>query len=239
MTQEFDEILNFDAFTVAEKATGKSYKDDEETKLLGLHLFIQAAQRKKEELALRGDTYMSMTFVDFVRVTNDLGFTEIFSEQFTNRFHPEETEERKVFWKNGILLTANSYHQSLNSAKVYYNWKPSSQPFPTQEEIEQGAGASHLFTSSGSWHGFASKHGSDTPWEKLVWSGDHDARDGLRNTLENLQSHGEFLGTWVHQPHLWFINNDKESDDYQKINQAVIAQFPEEIQQAIKGKTEA
>lgn len=219
MTNEFDNMLNLDPLLEAEKITGQSYKDDEETLSLGMLLHMAKSKQVREELSLRNDTHFGISWTDALAIYEDLGFVEVFSEEFVDKgFYkkdPEKTEVFKVFWRNGFLLTAESYSKqtTLNSSNLYYNWIPNDEK------------SAYHHTSSG--------HYDKNSDEVLVWSGDHDAREGLRNIISNLESNGEILDQWQFVPWLWFLNfsvTKEENYDYRTENTRVISHFPAEVQ---------
>lgn len=222
MTTEFDDMLNTDPILEAEKLTGKSYKEDEETLHLGVLMHIAKGRAVSEELSLRNDTHMRVTWEDALAIYADLGFVEVFSEDFVDNSYDElRTETYKVFWRNGFLLTAESYwdHKSVNSSNIYYNWAPN-------EDVERP----HHFTSSGFYNTEAYDNG------EKIWIGYHDAREGLRNIISNLESHGKILENWVEAPFLWLLNFSvpkQEGYSYKDENKRVISKFPNSVQDAI------
>lgn len=222
MTNEFDNMLNLDPLLEAEKITGQSYKDDEETLSLGMLLHMAKSKQVREELSLRNDTHFRVSWDEALAIYEDLGFVEVFSEEFVDKgFYkdePDKTEVFKVFWRNGFLLTAESYSKqtTLNSSKIYYNWIPNDEK------------KAHHYTSSGSY----SKNSEDV----LVWAGDHDAREGLRNIISNLESNGEILDQWQFVPFLWLLNFSVPGQDgyiFHEENQRVISHFPQAIQEKV------
>ena len=62
---DLDTLLNGDSLATAETITGKSYKEDERTSLLGLFINMQAADLKKKVLSERGDSTFSMKMKDY------------------------------------------------------------------------------------------------------------------------------------------------------------------------------
>lgn len=223
MTAEFDKMMNMDPLGEAEKMTGLSYKDDEETMHLGMLLHMAKNKAVANEMALRNDTHLGISWDDALAIYEDLGFVEIFSEDFVDHgFYEDEkpkTECYKVFWRNGFLLTAESYYNqsAVNSSKLYYNWIPA-----------EGLERTYAFTSSGGFDW--------TEDDVKVWGGDHDARVGLRNIIDNLERNGEILDEWLFPPLLWMVNFSVTKDEdysFEQENERLIAQFPEDIQKAI------
>jgi hypothetical protein len=207
-----ENLLSVDPLGVAETLTGKSYKDDAGTMSLGFFLAGQHNASKLEALAAAGDTRHGITYDEFERLVLEHGFESILKENF-------KSEVYQIFWHpEGLLLASESFHRTtLNTAKVYYNWKP------YDREI------GYRVISSGHYT------------ENLVWSGDHDAREGLFFNLDRLRENGSFLPVWEERPWLWLLNyTDSKVDgyDHEAITASKIARFPEDIQASIKGEDE-
>lgn len=126
--QETDAFLEADAIQMAEDMTGEKVGDG-----LAMLLHMTHSHSKNAFLASNKDSHMGMSFDDFVALALSLGFVEIYSEIFNPapKWEPA-SEEFKVFWRNGILLTCESYGRkregkkdakgSINSAKTYFQY---------------------------------------------------------------------------------------------------------------------
>lgn len=185
-TSYFEQMLSFDPLAEAENITGKSYKEDEETKLLGLALHLRHAQLKKTELSLRDDTYYGMTMEDYLRVLGDLGFEKVH----------EAPSERDgdidyLFWHSTdhLLLTTDTYGKTVNAATVYFNCR-----FPNIEAMRN-------LPLSGYLVGDLYDQGD------FVWSGYLHAREGLRQTVGILRDRGQCIA-WVENPLIRKIPED-------------------------------
>lgn len=238
---EFDDMMNTDPLLAAERITGLSYKEDSETLKLGMLLTARLADKKEDELSIRNDTHMRISFDEAIEIFKDLGFEEIYSEAFdyTSPFQESREEFFKIFWRNdGLLLFVDSYanstsedgvrNYSMNSANVYYNWVPN--------DVE----GSFLYTSSGGFSIFRDGERIPTREEPIdgdnwVWTGNHDARQGIRHNIARLEDNGTFLAQWKIQPFLWLLNIEEQGNDdnYKGINERKIAQFPKHVQDAI------
>lgn len=217
MTDEFQKILDFDALAQAERLTGQSYKEDKMTEVIGLHLHLQSVQRKKEELALRGDTYFSMKFKELLKIYGELGFVDVHSHSFTNTYG--NTDDFVVLWHpEGILATAESYtfgvedrEPVVNNTKIYFNWKPNDQDapwsFPMSGRIVAG-----------------------------VWVGNIDVREGLRHYLSRFRSEGSFVNPWLERDFMWLVDYSQakvEGYDHKAITNGVLDTLPTEVKDSI------
>ncbi len=151
--------LRFDPLGEAERLTGESYKEDQFTSDLGLLLALEHNARKARLLTDTNDSYFSMDFIPTLDLYANLGFTEVYREEFAG--NNENTETYVILWHpDGILATCESYAStSRNSTKVYYNYRHNGVGYP-------GYG----LTSSGSMHGdvwlvtTTPARGSGTTW---------------------------------------------------------------------------
>lgn len=208
----FDDLLRYDPLTHAETLTGEDYKTDERTSALGLALHLQHSRLKKLELEARDDTHYGTPFWNTLRIYTALGFEPVHAHLFPSSRQYHASDRFVVLWRpDGVLATLESYGDSTNSTKIYYNWRPN-------EDVE-------------GWSFMSSGH-----WLDGVLVGDHDARQGLRHTLSRLEGNGTFLDTWVERPFLWFLDYSQtrvEDYDYQLINEECIQRLPEHVREAI------
>jgi len=214
---EFSDLLKTDALADAERITGKSYKDDEETMRLGfgLHLVLGAAKEAAAKAAR--DSYFSMNLAETLALYADMGFTEVLCDEFGGISYGTESapaETYRILWRDGILATVES-HQGThrNATKVYYNVA--------------------VHDRSDLW----SRISSGSMTDGGVWVGDHDAREGIRTNLARLGEIGTFLSTWVKRPFLWLVTyaESKGDYDYAAINAERISRLPADVQAAIGG----
>ena len=217
MKSELEHALDYDALDTAERITGLSYKKTDAVAFLGMALMQENNAKKDALLAETADTHWGQTFSEWIGTVEAMGFKEMSSEKI------EGTEDEfKIFWRDGILLTVESYcgGKSVNSAKAYFNYKG---PRNAMRHCSNG---------------FAG--GTD---EAPIWEGSYDSREGLKFTLEKMQAEGEFLKAWVKQPFLWLLTyrDTKEEDytpkkyDYTTINKRRIENLPSVVQAAILG----
>lgn len=218
---DFDDILNFDPLLEAEKLTGKSYKDDRETMLMGAGLAILQNEQKEMELGLRGDSYYNISYSEYLEILADLGFQEVYSEEFVSRWE-QAREQFRVFWRDGILLTTESYMgKSLNSATAYFN-----------AEFEDG-NAPWRMSLSGCLDGEA----YDGDPRRYIWCGYFDAREGIRHRLAQMEGQAKFLPKWTNERIYVSLLNYMESkvdfDEYDRIREMKLTLLPEHVRQAM------
>lgn len=222
MPDYLDKLLGTDGLAEAEKITGKSYKEDEDTMRLGFGLHIANTEAKAQALRERGDTTFSFSWDDTVRIFRELGFSIVHGHRFDGGYAGHEDERFVVLWRpDGVLATAESYGRDRNTANLYYNWRPTS---------EEALGNTYEFTSSGGFHTESYDRG------EKVWVGQHDVREAMRYKLSKLEAHGEFLPAWVERPFLWLLDYSQPKVagyDYTSINEDVIASLPEHVRSAI------
>lgn len=208
--EDISRLLTFDPLSAAEKMSGDSYKDSPATMALGLALAMNHNAAKAAALQETSDSYFSMDFAGQLAVFADLGFTEVYREEFAGTYGPDTYI---ILWHaDGILATCESYNGTdRNAAKVYYNFRQADGGYP-----------GYPLTSSGRMYGD-------------VWVGDHDAREGIRHNLDALRAAGEFLPQWTERPFLWLLNYSEEEGnyDYVAINASKIARLPDEVRAAI------
>jgi hypothetical protein len=186
----FDELLKIDPLALAEKLTGKSYKEDKDTSHLGLGLAMLVNQRKRDELSTRDDTYHGSSYADAIRIIEELGFQFVYVEQQQQQQQqPDGKDEMRLYWRAGILLFVESYAgKRVNNISIHYNWRHA----PDLEDRFN-------LTSSGHYHTESYDAGEH------VWIGQHDVREAFRHKLALLEANGKFLETWVECPFIYVV----------------------------------
>ena len=196
------DLKRFDPLDFAEKITGKDSHSDDNTVWLGMGLMQENKAALNKELLATGDTVFSMAGEDYLNAAESFGFGAGWSAEFG------EGEKECILYRiDGLLLYADSYQGGRNSAKVWYNWKPSNMDFP------------RYITSSGGM-----RNG--------VWCGDHDAREGLNHAMLDLAEYGEFLNPWKECPFLWLLNHEDskvEGYSHKDITKSKVDQLPAEV----------
>ena len=211
---EIPEMLEVDPLSLAEKMTGKSYKEDSGTLQLGMLLHLKHVQQTAAVLKACGDSQFAEPLESYLSIIKAEGFEEVLcmpiqDPEFshTNQFH--------IFWHpDGILLVFDTYFgNGVSGGKFYYNWRP-------KEGLEQ-------------WYRYVSSGGMK---EGRVWVGDHDCREAIRHHIADLRANGVFLKKWVERPFLWllhYMDTKVEGYDYAAINEERIARLPKHVRDAI------
>lgn len=231
LKEEANNLLKFDAIDAAEKITGDDYCDSQDTASLGMILMTSASQRKRAVFDLLSDTHFNINYGDFQKIAILAGFKIVLQENIPN---PEQKDVFQIWWNDkGILMKSESYYlgksedveSRINSATIYYNWKPNADLLNP-----------HRFVSSGSF---------DEHNEGMVLSGYHDVREGMKIKIGGLEQNGTFLKQWIRSPSVWLINymesrgcmkKSRNGFDYQVINARRISLLPQHIQEAIRGE---
>ena len=221
MTDELDKVLRFDALDTAEKLTGKSCKEDEDTELFGMAMFLENNNNKDKLLQQNDDTTFSNSVENYVRIIEDMGFEKGLVLDFKNPRGGNRQEKMFVYGhrEKGIILKFDTYNEGrVNAGKYYYCWRP----YDLEEFREARVGA----TSSGGWDGFKE---DDDNYEEVYWCGDHDCREAVRHNIGKLAQWGDFLPVWPKCPFMWLLHyGDTAVHGYnhKKITEERIAVLP-------------
>jgi hypothetical protein len=218
-----DEVLRYDPLDTAERIHGRG---SDESVDLGLALALVHNKTKRDMLVTLCDTTYGDSVKRFVAIAQDLGFEAVLQVPFEGRAYEDQTPPAETFHvmahRDGMLLVFDTYFtNSVNSAKVYYNW------------LKLSDTDTYHVISSGSWHRYDDATGLG------VWAGDHDAREALRHKVSGLRNTGKFLACWERQPFLWllhYMDTKQPGYDYKSINQQRIASLPMWVQTMITPK---
>lgn len=214
--EDIDALLKFDPLAEAEKVTGRSYKDDEGTMWLGMGLLAASGDAKAAALSHAGDTHMRISYQDAVSVFTGLGFEPVLTEEFNGGYEGHERETYQILWHpDGILATLESYGEGLNSGQVLYNWLA-----PDEEAYGRNVSSGRGIQDPRGW----------------ILVGHHDAREGVKRTIQRMRSKGRFLSTWRERPFLWLLNyveGRDQSGAYRELTEARIAALPTYVREAI------
>lgn len=216
-----DRLLSFDPLAEAERVTRNSYKDDKGTMALGFLMHLDHGVEKRDALKAADDSWFNMNLADTLDLYRRMGFVEVLCDEFTGRTYsgePAPTETFRILWHDkGILATVESHGGTRrNATKVYYNVAV------TSPDWYQHISSGHLAGAN----------------DRKVWVGDHDAREGVRHNLAQLEGVGDFLPVWVERPFLWlltYMDTDVDGCDYKAINAERIGRLPQHVQDAIGG----
>jgi len=120
-------ILNFDSFKEAEKITGKDYKKDEKTEIIGSLMKMHHSAIKEKILKSMNDTYYAISFEDFLNVFNENNSLFNFEIAYENEFIGEgKYKEKEIIYCNinkGIFIFVHSHNMHLNDCTIYMQIK--------------------------------------------------------------------------------------------------------------------
>lgn len=161
MDNKIKKLQSEDPLLIAEKITGKSYKEDERTSMLGMALHIQKGEVMEKLMDAADDTKFSETTEEYIRKITDFGFVKLYQEEFLAKGWGDGEvigERLYIFWheKYSILLSFDTFRGSRNGGKMYYNWSPN--------DIYDR----YSYTSSGSFRGlyWKSDFSEEIPYEE-------------------------------------------------------------------------
>lgn len=217
-SKNLGEILKKDPLHIAEQITGKSYKEDKDTSVLGMGLHIAHTANKKQMLKNDKDSYMGMSYKLYIDLLEELGFKQILMVQFESQWN--DRDKFFVFWRDdGILLKFDTFSgETVNGGSFFYNWKPN--------DIKEMGGA----TSSGGFDDC----GHEDDHSKWVWYGNHDCREAIRFHIKQLEEFGSFVTPWEKIPFLWLCHHgDKDKngkqDNYKEIGLERSQKLPKRV----------
>ena len=228
-----EKSLHIDALDLAERMSGKSYKEDEETGMLGMSLQMMLSAQKKQLLQEQDDIHHGSGIEEYLRIMKELGFEIVYTEPFSVRQNPNEpitNEMYYIMWHptRFILASIESYDKtSLNSSKWYFAYKPIS----SDDYYKQN------FHFSGSWYGAR----EDLPRSEWVWVGNWDAREAIKHEIIKCDMSGKF----VEWPCTQFLQLNTygdwkkcESHNYSPADEMTKKRFnalPDHVKSVIKG----
>ena len=142
--EQFKKILNFDSLAEAEKITGKSYKEDEDTSMLGMLMHMKMSEEKKRLLIGSNDTHFGMTEAEALQIFKMNGFKIVLQDPFINEDDIEERFYVLFDYENSILLSFDTHTwgddgswaksgktvppPSFNGGNVYFNYASQKHP---------------------------------------------------------------------------------------------------------------
>lgn len=147
------------------------------------------AEERARVLHERGDTVRNDDLGRYLGIAEKLGFGLVYDEVFSDRdgetdcwygvlFHPE----------HGAVLEIDTYRgaDTVNSATLTYNWKPTMGP--------DGRFVKGYWEATGS--GRFDSPSMDDPREAWVFTGSKTVGEGLARTLDKLTTFGTFVTPW-------------------------------------------
>jgi hypothetical protein len=177
------EALDYDGLYEAEKITGKSYKDDQETLLLGLKMNQEATERRRRLMRANDDTSFDSSLKDILRIAKSEGFREVMRDTYLHG-RDKLPDELIVLFKDdeGILLVIDTWkiegeEDKANGVNIYFNFDCG----------ESGWGPEH---SSGRILR------NNPELNPRIYVGNTDVREGLKVRLNEGRSHGKYINPW-------------------------------------------
>lgn len=214
-------LLRYDPLAEAEKITGISYKEDEQTQAIGFALLQSRSVMRDAALRERGDTVFHNELERYRGIVENYGFECVYVESFTGRRNGNE-EQYFIYWHpDGLILAFDTYNTDhVNGANVHYNWK-------RNKGTEYWANASSRGLCD-DW---------DDPDADVVLLQSLDAREALIFNLDNLRANGEFVTPWIGEPMLWYLHHHgdpEENPDRADAQANRIARLPANVRDIIK-----
>lgn len=158
----------------------------------------------------------SQSINEYLGILSELGFELILEEAIALT-----KDKLWILWRQGVLLFTYSYNgNQICNTSVYLNYQK----------------RSNVNSYDILWE--CSYGGNDTDIG-LVYDVQKDVRQGLRHFIDTLQKSGTILEQWKVRPFLWLLSyadTKIEGYDYEAINEARIAKFPEHVRNAITPK---
>lgn len=221
----------FDPLDFAERATGNSYKEDEETLNLGVATHLLHGKMKKDLATAADDTSYGTELPTYFRILEEEGFRKVFEVDIDPGEGDEAGDKFFIFWNpEGTLVMFDTYWggKSMNGGTMYYNWV-------ANEGVDP-----YKFTCSGGYPGYRD---GDTK----THCGSRDIREFFRANLRAMRENGSFLPTWKYADQLWAISyGDQRKINaehgeyrygggvYEKVILDKLTKLPEDVQSAIK-----
>jgi hypothetical protein len=223
------DILNLDPLLTAEKLTGKSYKEDKETALLGMFINQMKSKVVANFRQSEKDTYYQIGWDEFKNLIVERGFTI----DYQNRFEYEEgrkPEEIIAHW-GFVLLHATSFQwshkeeETLNGGYIY---------FQTVGNLSNIFSINHI---SGGCTGHLDIPGDydqlkimdkNLDRDRFIFGGQFDVRDGLFSFLDGLDAISRFIPIEKKQ-FIWCLNYGEtkvKGYDVDKITRSKIHTVP-------------
>lgn len=126
--KELLNIMKIDPLHVAEQLSGKSYKEDESTTLLGFAIQMDKSNELQRRLSELGDTQFSNQLDDYLKIVQSFGFEIIYQAPFIS---DNKTEQHFILWHNDLSILLNfdtftweGHAPGVNGGHFYYNWSP-------------------------------------------------------------------------------------------------------------------
>ena len=189
--KQIDALLNFQATELTHPDSGEHLPAAIEFGLDSI-----AIKAKQELFDATDDTNVDTTVDDFDRIAAELGFRVVHSEEYTAQNVSDDqphNEQLKMLFNasRGILLSYSSWLGTADVAKLYFNWRP------TTED----------------WYQTLAIGGGRATQDPTILAAEFDLHEGLRARIRQLDSLGEFITPWLKQPNSYWIVTHKEINE--------------------------
>lgn len=123
INKEIEQALKFDSLSEAEKVTGKSYKENQYTGMLGMLLQMEHSEIMKNLMDSTDDTNFSESESEYLRKVTDFGFKTLVKIPFFSTSSEQEENFYIMFhYDYSILLYWDTFNGNRNGGKFCYNW---------------------------------------------------------------------------------------------------------------------
>lgn len=226
-------LQNFDPLAEAEKIVGESYKTNQDVASLGMLLQMDKSKKMEQLMDITDDTKFSETTSEYLRKVISFGFEIVYKEDFVADKH---NEEFYMLWHKefSILLVFDTFQGKRNGGHLYYNWSPKER----NSKLTSSGRYVSLYMNLSDMREYPNPE-KEPKWEneswedyskiqkawrerdiayvaannlRRIWSGDHDCREAIKNTISMMVEHGDFLTKWVEKPYMWLHHHgDKKT----------------------------
>lgn len=231
------EIQKEDPLVIAEQLTGKSYKEDDNTGLLGLAIQMEKNKILNQLMDKSDDTKFSEITEEYLRKVTDFGFEIVYSEDFQSEGWNSEVITEKLYIlfhkEHSILLVFDTFRGNINGGNFYYNWSPND--IYNRMNCTSSGGYEGLYWKSDFSEELINPEESpnwdlnNQSWDeyiilqkewsirnkqycidnnlRAIWVGYHDCREAIKNNINLMLKNGVFLKEWKKQPFLWLLHH--------------------------------
>lgn len=138
--EEIEKLSNLDPLKEAEKITGRSYKEDDQTSSFGFFLQMEKSKKMNHLMDQTDDTKFNETASDYINKIVSHGFVKVLEQPFINRDGITEKFYMFFDFDRNILLKFDTHTwgddgswaksgksvppPGVNGGDFYYNWSP-------------------------------------------------------------------------------------------------------------------
>lgn len=213
---KIDILLQTDPLLQAEKLFNKDYKDfNEEEMKASMFGFMLNNKIKEEVLKEVNDTYFSMKWKDFINLIEKNGF----DLQNTWEYKIDNVNTAVVYEKDGIVLIATSFGESVNGGSIY-----------AEVEVKEGKSLFDIPNCSFGYYNLE---------ENKAYL-HYDIREGLFNFINNIEKIGTILPRMEStRNQLWMATAEDERkignryDKYDKVREKRILESNEKLKEVL------